>query len=1169
MLCLVSALAWTALAGSRVPEPALLAGRIVAADGRGLGGARVVARPLPPGQARSGCEATPDTAAGARETRAAADGSFRLSVSPGSWSLDVHAPGHLVRRHPGPLIVTGGVSLGDIRLAPATAIKGSVVDARTRRPVAGAGLAVQGPSPAPPETCSPAGTWVTDESGRFLLDGLAPGVVSVAAGKRGYVGSTPQVVEARPGPPASLALALVPLASVAGRVIDETGRGVAGARLAVSQGSSAAGWGMSTPLGSTNSDASGAFLVAVQAPGGVVALSARAAGYAPAHEWGLALEPGQVRSGLVLRLRRGLQARGQVVAEDGSPIRGAVVAARQPKDVNEERLHGQRAPEPSAVTGDDGGFVLRGLEPGSYELSLSHPAHARRSVRGVEVVAPGPSRIPRIVLVRPAPVGGQVSDTSGHPVPGAEVTGRSGEDAEDKTLTDGGGRFSLGGIAPGAAVTIVVRAPGYSPSERVVAAPDTAVAVVLGRNGILRGRIEDAESRSPLPEFQVGLSAPSVGEPNPWEAPAPRSFRSEDGTFTWTDAPLGAWTIVARARGYQQAEAPNVDIRAGETTEVPLSLRRGRGLLGRVVAAATGTPVPGATVSYREPGTGSEEPLLAANGVAPSTLTDGDGHFELEGLPPGKLFLVAREPSYAEAIQEVNADRSAFVELRLPSGAAVSGQVLLPDGRTPARGAHVQVSAMGGTAMGLDSSTQTDGSGSFVLRHLRSGRHQLSAEGREGGAKAQEVALAEGEQRSGIVLVLAAGVTLRGRVRGLSGSEQEGVRVHAGAGSAQRSTSTDANGEFLLSDLPADRIEIEALASPTRSVSKSVDVPAGVRELSVDLEFPPPTRLWGRVSREGQPAAGVWVTVSPLTPTLPPGAAETDQEGTYVLEGLAEGDYVVSARGAKPRTVRVAGEARLDVELKAASLEGTAVDAATGDPIAGVRVELRRLAGEGPGLEAEETATDTFGRFTQAGLEEGPYRLVAHKTGFRVHSETISISDPAATLVVRLERADGLLIHARDGLTGAPLRGVYVQARSASERFSFSEVVLDAAGRGELPQLPAGQYTFVVFSGGYAPRSLAGLAVPGPPLDVRLTPGGALEIHIDRSDLGAQATLVDASGFSPLGLEDPGKVVLSRTSTRLEHLPPARYSLRVESSSGIRTYQAQVSEGQTARVEAR
>ena len=113
----------------------------------------------------------------------------------------------------------------------------------------------------------------------------------------------------------------------------------------------------------------------------------------------------------------------------------------------------------------------------------------------------------------------------------------------------------------------------------------------------------------------------------------------------------------------------------------------GKGVLrGRVLDAQSGQPLKNATVTVFSPRFGQEPP---------STTTDGEGRWEISGLPSGEYHVSASKGGFSEVRADVprsigltdsRPDRS--VDVRLVRGAVLSGRITDGDGE-PVVGAQV------------------------------------------------------------------------------------------------------------------------------------------------------------------------------------------------------------------------------------------------------------------------------------------------------------------------------------------------------------------------------------------------------------------------------------------------------------------------------------------------
>lgn len=111
-------------------------------------------------------------------------------------------------------------------------------------------------------------------------------------------------------------------------------------------------------------------------------------------------------------------------------------------------------------------------------------------------------------------------------------------------------------------------------------------------------------------------------------------------------------------------------------------------------------------------------------------------------------------------------------------------------------------------------------------------------------------------------------------------------------------------GQFAFSELPPGRYTIEATAPPGYALSnpdatRRIEIPSAHACAELDLYFRPTGAILGRLTQpDGTPAANVTVQVTgeatPLDqPYVPSAVAQTDAEGSFRVEHLPPGRYVV------------------------------------------------------------------------------------------------------------------------------------------------------------------------------------------------------------------------------------------------------------------------------------
>jgi hypothetical protein len=150
-----------------------------------------------------------------------------------------------------------------------------------------------------------------------------------------------------------------------------------------------------------------------------------------------------------------------------------------------------------------------------------------------------------------------------------------------------------------------------------------------------------------------------------------------------------------------------------------------------------------------------------------------------------------------------------------------------------------------------------------------------------------------------------------------------------------RVSSTDRDGRFSFTDLPADRYVISASKPPYLGTVAGARRPArpgtpvvvadGQKITDVTIRMPMGAAIAGVVTDErGQPAANAQVAlrqrrlqgVERILVNVPGSATSTDERGRYRIFGLPPGEYIVTAVRGGAATVRVLADADVDAALK-------------------------------------------------------------------------------------------------------------------------------------------------------------------------------------------------------------------------------------------------------------
>jgi hypothetical protein len=426
-----------------------------------------------------------------------AKGRFLLGpLPPGRYQMIARVPDHVLMESPELRLRPDVTPSIQLRLVRAGRVSGRVVDERGQ-PVGGvtvtavtAGRAAGGdeltvligslPLAAeaaglPGQTMGRPGkvrTASTDARGRFVLDEMPPGRLRLDINQPDRLPIRKDPVTIAVGERVDLGdLVLQPGALLAGRVVDEAGRPIEGAR--VEARPKAKG-----PAVRMASDRDGNFSLRV--PGGDYALVALAPARAPESLFAVHAVPGEPSKPIELRLPRADGTiEGHVRDTNGKPISrvnvsvlavppGAPPAAGtpiRPRASVELAGKGPMLTLASAASDYSGKFKLTGLPRGTVIIEARHPEWPPLAVTA-EVGA-----ATELHLARAGGIEGEVREKgSGSFIAhyNIDVVGPEGRRPE-KVEKQGAG-FSMMGLQPGP-WTVKVSAPGYAPAEQKLEVP--------------------------------------------------------------------------------------------------------------------------------------------------------------------------------------------------------------------------------------------------------------------------------------------------------------------------------------------------------------------------------------------------------------------------------------------------------------------------------------------------------------------------------------------------------------------------------------------------------------------------------------------------------------------------------------------------------------------------
>ena len=1088
-----------------------------------------------------------------------AQGRFQIAHAYDGWQQVTARSGRLVAvaaRRSGPLA---------LRLGALRALSGTVREEGTRAPLAGVTVTAF--------AVGPAGRGVTDAQGRYAIDDLAPGTYRAWASGGGVAMSpaaagSEDTVDLVRSPAARRDLVVVRLPSLRGRVEDERGRPVVGAAVFLGfkgpqvyavdgldidtdpgdRGAvrTATDGGFSLPLPVTQQEQAVKALgyersVVVLKQGFAVGTAALPAAGAPA-------------APVVLALRRGVELRGRVVTADGRPVAdagvflaesGTLASTMVPMHVLLTALDDAHAWVRTDATGS---FSVR-VQPAAHEVSVQKTGYARRTLRDQE-----PGGAPLQLTLDPAAfVSGRIVRADGRGVPGVRVTAtcelQSGP--REPVESDADGAFVVGELSPGLYSLFAQHPRLGTLGTRMVEAPARDVVFTLPPGGTVRGRAVDAATREELRQFAVSV-APAEDEGS-WRR---QGTVDAGGAFLVEDVPEGTVTLTAVAEGYANTSVEDLTVVAdAEALEVEVALRADAAITG-LVTNESGVPVQAHLNATAKDGSASG-----------SAAADGDGRYELRGLPAGEVELHVQARGYAAEKRTADTRLGGRVDVVLKRGLALRGEVL-SDGAPVARaGVFANGASRGGSAYAT-----TDERGRFTLEGLQAGRYAVSARAPDGRHAQVDDVDASQTTPLRIVLERKATAVLTGRVVGLP-SEGDALMamVQANGESGMGMAPVDGARRFRMVDAPAGAVTVRAEAMSMNGTQRSsrpleLTLAAG-SETDVVVEFPDEVVIGGLITRDGTPVpfAGVAFARDDVAAS----ATRADARGAYEIVGVDPGPYSVAVTATDPQATFateyvVTGSAQFDVDIAGAVLTGRAVRADTGAPVPGVEVSLFRA---GEGRTSATASTNAQGAFSARSLRDGAYRVVTSKAGLgQVVREVELARNSPVDVTLELSPAEGVSLTVVDGRDGRTLDAIVV-VRDAQKRIVANQHAGVGADGVVNVALADGSYVLSTSATGYGTATLP-VTAPGAGLKVALTPGGTLLLASEKS-LHGRVRLLQPNGeeYVRCWCNGIAEIELKGRRTTVENVTAGPYTVElVDGALGIAPRPVVIREGQTTTV---
>lgn len=654
-----------------------------------------------------------------------------------------------------------------IRLRQATTLEVTVSDARSKKPIAGARVMLLDEEEAEETTGA-------DGVARFPVAG---GWTRVAATAKGYAPNQGTTRVGRGERSARLTLTLQGGAALSGRVLDEQGQPVAGARVWPVDAANAWQQGAGDRLAVT-SGTDGAFSIPVVAAGSWI-LFAKDDTHAQASTRPITVSGEEPTTGVEIVMPTAAALAGVVVDDKHAPVPYATVQLSSDK-WSADMVYRQ------AAAGADGRFELKALPRRSFKVR-ARSDDATSDAVAVDLTGVAERKDLELVLSHGGTIAGVVVDSAGEAVAEAEVsampdfmTAKAGATswilaAGDTATTDGDGHFVLHGLEDGQYRLFAVRDAGgqRQAGERagtVAKVGDQNVRLVVPSPGAVVGKIV-MESGGPPPSATITAG---------WED----RTTTTDGSFRLGELLPGTYDIRVSGSEFAQVTRRDVVVAAGKEVDLgTITVRPGRKVAGKVVDGK-GAPVAGARVLMGHllfgdgKRVGPDDETLDQPGIR-QAVTGADGAFLILGASRTGGSLLADHGERGRSVAIVvpaGKDDVAGLTLTLVGYGSVAGKVTRKG--QPVTGVTVSAAPTGSSGQAVFVPAGADGS--FVFDKVPAGPTSLLAmnmqmmKSTSGG---RQVVVVEGTQIDGSIELPVGDITLTLHVKALAGQRVDAAQV--------------------------------------------------------------------------------------------------------------------------------------------------------------------------------------------------------------------------------------------------------------------------------------------------------------------------------------------------------------------------------------------------------
>ncbi|MEW4288285.1 carboxypeptidase regulatory-like domain-containing protein [Rossellomorea marisflavi] len=1061
------------------------------------------------------------------------DGTFSFNnLAPGVYTVTASAPNYTSAQG-GATVTSGGTAVVNLTIVPNPASVSGRITTTGGAPLATSAVQVLNTNGILVATGS------SDANGFYTVGGLPAGSYTVVATALNYGQQVRGVTLTIGQDLMNVDFFLSPdTGNLTGHVSDlATGAPLSGASVVVLDATT------QLPIATTTTSLFGNYVLNGLAPGTYI-VRASLANYSTSEVGAIVLSNQNSTANIALQANPG-SISGNVVDINGNPITGNNI---QVTVTNENNVVVS-----TFFANPDGTYQVPQLAPGTYFVTAGAPGFASSTVSAIvnagqtvpvtNVLTPNPVTVTATVLIL----------GTSTPIAGSQVQIKTANNIVIANgTTDAAGNVTFTEL-PAGTLIVSADAPGFgTDSKSVFANPGESLTVVLflpDDPGQVVGIVTNLATGAPIPNATITLTDLTG-------VVVSTAVTDTAGRYAFTGVTPGPYRVTANATNFGP-EISGVTVAPNVISNVSFALQPNPGVIqGTVRDAVTNLPIPNASITIRQ--FSGDGPIIT------TTLTDANGFFQTTQLSPRSYVVVASKEGYSTATvsAEVVSNSVTSVELFLsPNPGAVQGTVRDAATSQPIPDTLVRVVNNQGTIIAF---IHTDSNGFYYLGGLAPGDYTVVAVNPLYQTGFAETMILPNVTNTVNFSLQSNPATLSGLVfdavdqSPLPGTVIE-VRL-AGTNILVRRVTSDENGRYIISGLPAGTFDVIAELQNYSLSTNTVFLSAGESEILNIPMRPFPATVTGTVydAATQLPIAGALVRLLIQNTDIEVTSTLTSSDGTYSLGNIAPGQYnlIFSADGygnvvrqitLEPNEVEVV-DAFLDPNP--ATLTGRVFDQGTGISIQGALVRVFNQ----DGIFITSTLTDANGMYELPGIAAGLYSVIYSATGYGAEARTVALPAGATVTVNVGLIAESASIQGtvRDAVTGLPIPAALVQVFTIGTTIPIASVQTDQQGRYVISGLLPEEYRVVYSAPTYQSETFILFFNPGETktVDAELTklPSRIIGVVTDI------VTGLPIPNATVILLLEGTEIIVASTNTdqdgnySLNGLSPGNYNLRFEAT---------------------